>query len=160
MGFSTMHHGGALYVESTIVHIYQSAFSACTAQQYGGAVYGSFGDTALYIHHSVFVDNDAKDGGAIFSSSYLEGENNEFANNRALGRNGGSILQQQNGHVASIFGSNYLLNSRNTVFANNTAVSHGGAVCSSAGFVLWQCVFRNNTNAQIGGAIVLLTVSP
>ena len=128
----------------------------------------------LTVRDSVFVNNSATNGGAIYSVGALTVEESEFVNNTA--QSGGAIYYNLvNGEfnvIDSIFIDNKATQRGGAIFVgyglptvegsefyNNTATANGGAIC------FWRAVgeiddsyFENNTAVSSTGGAVNLAV--
>ncbi len=102
-------------------------FDSNTARAYNGLSYGgaihSYG--SISVSNSVFVNNTAENGGAIFSSGYAERGNLKtstslFANNKA-NYGGGIMVSISNGQTSAT-------QITNSTFSGNTAEFSGGGI--------------------------------
>ena len=152
------YHGTGIYISdnSTVIFGRNSdvEFIQNSADQYGGAIYCN--GTLLFTNDSttVFSNNDADGGGAVFSDvgSAISFEDNSitvFSNNNAL--LGGAIYSYYSSTIS--FEDN-----STTVFSNNDAGYGGGAIGSNNNSTISfednsTTVFSNNNVDYGGGAI-------
>ena len=140
--------GGAIaWMKSESITINNYDFINNTAGYSGGAIYVGEGSGNCVVKNSYFEANEVigepGHGGAIEWYS-REGaiDNSEFVNNKAY--KGGAVF------VGQVAGD---INITNSVFTNNTALTHGGAVDANASSVIMEhSQFYNNT-AEYGGAL-------
>ena len=145
-------NGGAVYNDYGIT-VWNSTFKSNTANEYGGAIYGS---DAIYINDkhqssepiSFFIDNKAKEygGGAIYSNGNANIYSAYFYGNKAC-TDGGAVDTSSHCYVYdSIFDSNR---------AESAKVQRcwGGAINSWEEANVYSCKFVNNFAENSGGAI-------
>ena len=140
--------GGAIaWMKSESITINNYDFINNTAGYSGGAIYVGEGSGNCVVKNSYFEANEVTGepghGGAIEWYS-KEGtiDNSEFVNNKAY--KGGAVF------VGQVAGD---INITNSVFTNNTALTHGGAIDANASSVIMEhSEFYNNT-AEYGGAL-------
>jgi predicted outer membrane repeat protein len=158
--YSVIKGGGGLYftfLSASIVNTSLSnvTFNACTSTNKGGAIF--FEDSpagsplAVSVEDSLFLQNSADAGGAIYSSSLTTGSiNSSHFNNNYASSTGGAI-STFNAQI-SIF---------NTILENNSAGFDGGGiwVSISPAFIVGNITNSTfNTNSAIignGGALYL-----
>ena len=136
--------GGAIFAAGTRIRVEESEFVGNGAAQ-GGAIQASR-DANLEISETEFIANTATGrGGAIeFSAAGLSIITSDFRQNSA-GLDGGAI------HYSGTF---FFVTSSLTVFTDNTAGRHGGAVfVDGSNAVLAESDFRGNEASQSGGAL-------
>ena len=148
--------GGALLIEGGMVGIQNSIFTgnAATGEvplRGGGAVFIKFSDDAL-VANSAFTNNTSTDvAGAISldDSGDVLITNSSFTNNVAAGRSGGAL---------NIFFTENPTNIENSSFANNTALTFGGAVnfFAGGGLNIRDSTFTGNTAPRTGGGVYAL----
>ena len=126
--------GGAIYAEES-AEIDNSTFDGNTSGNNGGAIYvGTTNDPesyALFITNSTFFENSANSGGGAIFSPYAIISNSTFVENSAF--EGGAV-------------SSEILLTYNSTFMGNSAQTEGaegGAIYSSAGYILFN-TFLNN----------------
>ena len=140
--------GGAIaWMKSQSITINNYDFINNTAGYSGGAIYVGEGSGNCVVKNSYFEANEVTGepghGGAIEWYA-KEGtiDNSEFVNNKAY--KGGAVF------VGQVAGD---INITNSVFTNNTALTHGGAIDANASSVIMKnSEFYNNT-AEYGGAV-------
>lgn len=138
---SEMRSGGAIIAEES-AEIGDSTFEGNISEGSGGAIYVGTEDQAesniLYITNSTFLDNSANSGGgAIFSPNTVI-TNSTFVENSAF--EGGAV-------------SSEILVTHNSTFVGNSAQTEGaegGALYSSAGYILFS-TFLNNEAPDLSG---------
>lgn len=127
--------GGALYLLNSDTTVDMCSFINNSANSnnyitYGGAISSSEG--TVHVSDSIFTDNSASDGGAIYGSCDLYVDRCGFTRNTA--DYGGAI---------DLVEANATLN--DCSFADNTVSVYGGAVSSVEGDVfLYGCVFTDS----------------
>eukprot|EP00698_Gefionella_okellyi_P025613 TRINITY_DN9440_c0_g1_i1.p1 TRINITY_DN9440_c0_g1~~TRINITY_DN9440_c0_g1_i1.p1 ORF type:complete len:1369 (-),score=312.27 TRINITY_DN9440_c0_g1_i1:339-4445(-) len=142
-----MADGGSLTVDNC-------TFVNCTVNAYYGSVVGSDNSIQLLtVTNSVFVDNYAPSGGAVYADSctLLQITNCVFVRNRASDK-GGAIYSEC--HVAissSVFLNNSLL--PKTIAAVENSQRQGGAAYLNFA-TLTDCTFRGNS-APYGSAVYI-----
>lgn len=151
--------GGAIAVDGEL-SVENSQFTGNTASDFGGAVFNASGSTfnvvgsiftnnsaslggAVYgsgiiFDESTFTGNGAQAGGAVFADAILVSEST-FAENSASA--GGAILAQ---NYSAIAGS---------TFVENVAGSIGGAVATYGFYLGINSTFVENTAGDVGGAL-------
>ena len=130
-------------------HGYDNIINNCTfvnnhipSGDFGAAViYGGFN---CRIVNSIFIDNIAGDGGAIYSTDKAESSsisNCTFIHNSA------------NNHGGAVYftATNCIMD--NCTFINNSAVSAGAVKFGGTGNNMTNCSFINNTASEEGGAV-------
>ena len=140
--------GGAIaWMKSQSITINNYDFINNTAGYSGGAIYVGEGSGNCVVKNSYFEANEVTGepghGGAIewYAKEGLI-DNSEFVNNKAY--KGGAVF------VGQVAGD---INITNSVFTNNTALTHGGAIDANASSVIMDhSEFYNNT-AEYGGAL-------
>ncbi|MCD8071063.1 MAG: hypothetical protein LUE08_06755 [Akkermansiaceae bacterium] len=156
-------YGGALYNNSYSTTFSGNAsvtFSGNTATSEGGAIYGGTSDNPLAFENNTyltFTDNQAEDGGAIWSHYLLiEGSASvEFSGNAATGGEGGALLIRGSSTSDGLI----IQNNENVLFSGNSGSSNGGACCARSGSMVNQfnnngsLVFSENSAGQDGGAL-------
>uniref|UniRef100_UPI00388F1083 Ig-like domain repeat protein n=1 Tax=Methanobrevibacter sp. TaxID=66852 RepID=UPI00388F1083 len=139
---NTAARGGALYSRSNVATLQNSRFTNNTASIYGGALYVNEEVNSLSVSNNDFIDNNANEGGAVYSNSKsVTTTNSNFYNNSA---NSGGAIYINKGEF-TISGS---------TLENNTATIEGGAVDvrSSDGVEIKGSLLKNNS-APLGGAV-------
>ena len=148
-------NGGAIYAFSVMINEMGSAQSAFVNNRAldddGGAIYGI---VFVSVRYAVFNSNSALvDGGAIFSEDQANVFSSIFDSNRAVGAK-----------VAKCYGGAIRANSThvfNTVFRNNYAENHGGAIFTTYfSSSVDYCTFYNNTAEEDGGAVYIAANKP
>ena len=174
---SRAHFGGALYAHKANFTGNNVHFFNNSANSQGGALYleNNYADDnsgPLYIDHCLFVKNSmfsnnrANFGGALYAlNANLTVNKVHFFNNSA--NNGGAFYSIQtittmcegffeNTHVESKGGSLYIdgcsLFIKNSVFCNNRANLGGVVYAHNANFTVKQAHFSNNAAKTHGGA--------
>ena len=198
-------YGGAVFSEET-VNIYNCTFSHNSAENHGGAVYGKnvnvnqdklspqsifignnavcdnggaiYATEAVKVFNAFFGSNEALvDGGAIFSKGTVNVDQCTFDSNRAMEAKttpcyGGAIRGETVSATNSLFKDNYAENHGGAIFADyisklqnvsfidNHARKDGGAIYINKGctITISQCSFINNLADGKGGAIYLDSV--
>lgn len=143
--------GGALFQWLGSLNLRNSSFSGNSAVAKGGTIYLAWTPNNNYINNTVFDDNTAVRGGAIYlePSTALAISASDFNNNESSspeGAYGGAMYSQ--GYL-DITDSNFL---------NNTTSDWGGAIFNDAGALLVENSTFNNNHATnsvygYGGAI-------
>lgn len=175
VGYEITGSGGAITYDSSVVQaaISGSIFQSNKAALYGGAIYnaandGNFSSISI-TDKTVFNNNSAKSGGAIYNEGKLFISNVEFSDNNATA-SGGAIYNKGittlggifNNNTASssggaIYNTNTLTINDNTKFISNTAsTSSGGAIYTKTGPITIgdNVVFSENKSLKSqGGAI-------
>lgn len=130
--------GGAIFCDVSGLNLSGCTFNNNSASDYAGSIYFAGGNAE--IHDSKFINNTAKNGGALFIDNYiiLNVFNSSFVNN--MGDFGGALL---------VDGELYL---HGSAFSNNTAKKIGGAIYDEFYASIVNSTFINN-NAEKGGAI-------
>lgn len=133
-------NGSAIYHASNKLNIENSVFANNTAYV-GGAIYNN---GALSLTNCTFINNIAKDNsGAIDNDGTLKIDKSLFINNKAQ-KEGGAIKQQYHNP----------LNITNSVFKNNQAQKGGAIYYSGNKTLIENNIFENNT-AKKGSALYL-----
>ena len=134
--------GGAIGVaDNSKVNIFNSVFTQCSADYYGGAIYGGH----INVANSVFTNNKAnQEGGAIHANLKSEIKGCEFNSNSAK-FDGGAIYY----YSSNDFDELYVNNCK---FTGNKAKDSGGAIRSKYDMNVENSIFKNN-EANTGGAI-------
>jgi len=147
--------GGAVFVGNGLSGdgplLFNCTFTSNTALYHGGAVLSL---SSVQLTSNTFVSNQAQDGGAVFFqtlravSPSISSCTFKFAHNMALAIGGAVWLQSS----AQLHGNTFA----------NTAQFGGGAVFVNHGIrgdrpSLFNCSFMNNTAADAGGALLLLS---
>ncbi len=139
-------NGGAVYprFSQAVTHITYSNFhdneTTSTTDGWGGAIL-LWDGAPVTIEHSVFNNNKARSGGAIyvFRNSTLAFSSSTAAYNQATAMNGGAI---ENHGTTNITDSTIQYNSASNV---------GGGVMSDSGFTLTKSTLDHNTASAGGG---------
>lgn len=146
----SMDRGGAIEVRTSAIEIRDSIFKNNIAKNEGGAI--CFRQNCVYektIEGTEFIENQAKNGGAIYllNSGTLQLNQCAFEQNIASG-NGGGICGNHN--VSSL-----IIKINETKFRGNTGKGAGGAVYVSMNGELQvkQSVFEENATSGAGGAM-------
>lgn len=175
--------GGAIYAyypyeDVHSLFITNSVFRDNFASGNGGAVYmDTFKSNNYFVNRSasslinntIFLNNEADYGGAIFNFHDTNVLDSLFMDNNA--REGGGAIYMNNGHVIDndngVFRQTFALNIVNTYFINNTAVRYGGAIKAYANpsvlsygikavvNVQGDVLFEGNS-AKTGGALSII----
>lgn len=157
--------GGILSVDGS-VFVYNSVFINNSAKSDGGGISNAFGnlvvkdsyfrgntgggagggisswsDVETIVNNSIFIENEADNGGGIGSRGILTLTHSTFIHNSANVNGGGLETDAQ--AVISY-----------TTFLSNTAGHHGGAISSGHSLLLTNSTLSDNTAVQYGGAIV------
>lgn len=147
--------GGGAIASSVNVDIKESLFTANKTDGSGGAIKMNSLDTTLDILATNFVDNIAKEnGGAILSSLNTNIQNAVFNNNQA--KNGGAVYSD----IEDILNvsETMTLNIKDSAFENNKAEVSGGALAvSGLDTNISDSLFVNNNSNGSGGAITTNT---
>ena len=145
---------GVFFASNALLTITNSTFydNHAASNWYGGGVIQTLTNNSqlLTIDSSLFVNNTAGEGGALDTSVQTYISNSVFANNQAIGYDGGAIWYGMAAVSANYV--NYLINSE---FVNNTATQLGGALSLDGlndGMNIINTSFRGN-QAAYGGAI-------
>lgn len=169
-------YGGAIYNDGylTLMNCYlvnNTSTAIDASKWHGGAIMG-WGD--LKIYDSVFEDNHAYVGGAIFTEVLNKDEsvlikNTKFINNNA-GAEGGAIYLSGFGKYYKILNCTFINNHgsaggaifayanltvEDSTFLNNTAINSGGAIYSTKKDLTLNNIYIENSSAKYGGAIYL-----
>jgi len=143
--------GGAIYARSvTMLTLLDTDFESNRSEgmsSFGGALYAT-DPKVVEARRSRFVNNDARYGGAVYISDFLESyetqtwTNNLFENNRAAV--GGAMCQVESYRVDGTL-------IQNNSFVGNQATEDGGVLCLYEGYV----DFRNNlvTDTPSGASV-------
>ena len=126
-------YGGAIYSANSISN---SNFKSNSAGEYGGAIASEFNTT---ISSSLFENNAAKRGGAIFCYNNLNLSSCTFKSNTAR-EYGGAIECQKDTNIKS------------SDFESNSA-EFGGAIASDGNTIISSSSFKSNHADDYGGAI-------
>lgn len=152
--------GGAIY-SSAVLTILNCTFENNRATERGGAIYIE-DDEFIYtsvIKDSTFINNDAEDGGAIFTRCFLEITNTIINNNTAAL---GAIFNYmhltvknctlENNNVKDMGGAIMNGNSLDLINSklNNNHATFGAAVYSTSILTVNNCTFNNNTASRSG----------
>ena len=174
--------GGAIY-SMVNTKIEGGTFQKNSATREGGAIFTPFSTTItknLLVNGAIFSENEAKDGGAIYSSAKMTISNALFQENNASADGGGiyayrseaveidnttfrknhalgTAPQGNRGNGGAIYAHKYAisLSITETNFSENTAKYGGGAVSSSAPTTIKGGKFELNSVGASGGAIVM-----
>lgn len=153
--------GGAIYnYDAGVLAVRNSNFSGNRADFDGGAISNvsrlivrgggqiSLATPVVTVENSVFLANNARDGGAInnASRSALLIQSSSFTNNRADPGDGGAINNGSSGSRITIADSD---------FFDNVAVRNGGVLNnnSSGEVFVSNCTMTGNESGQDGGAM-------
>ncbi len=146
--------GGAVYVRNSKVKLENSIFTSNSANTNGGAIYNDLYNTSttgyLNISSSNFKDNNAFNGGAIYSKNILNIKYSNFTNNQAT--NNGGIIYLSN--------TTMLINT--SALVNNSATNGGGIYSSSSNITAnYNYIANNNGNkyVYITGSSTLIDLS-
>lgn len=174
--------GGAIY-SMVNTKVEGGAFENNTTTREGGAIFtppSSTGTKDLLINGTTFSKNEAKDGGAIYSSAKMTISNASFQENKA-NKDGGGIYAYKSEAVKidnTTFKKNRALGTATpgtrgdggaiyahkdtkslsiteTNFSENTSKYGGGAVSSCTATVIEGGKFENNSAGSSGGAIAM-----
>ncbi|GEM_PF-4895942 len=113
-------NGGALYNDGTITNAINATFGGDNiadgnSADLGGAIYNASGKTLSVASTSIFKNNAATDGGAIYNEGTINALAGTYTSNRA-NSNGGAIYNT--GTISNLSGT----------FTSNTATTNGGAI--------------------------------
>ena len=155
-GNSAKLFGGAIYHDAKEdIRINNCIFKSNKCEggstRQGGAI---FSRTRTYIDGCAFIDNLGFDeGGAIYSTKFLDIIYSNFTNNRVNVDYGGVIITHHGGAIYST-GNLYTIGCN---FNNNIAKNYGGAIYSTQPIDIINCNFTdNNATYDYGGAIYCL----
>ena len=155
-GNSAKLFGGAIYYDAKEdIRINNCIFKSNKCEggstRQGGAI---FSRTRTYIDGCAFIDNLGFDeGGAIYSTKFLDIIYSNFTNNRVNVDYGGVIITHHGGAIYST-GNLYTIGCN---FNNNIAKNYGGAIYSTQPIDIINCNFTdNNATYDYGGAIYCL----
>ena len=175
-------NGGAVFAHSNISFKESStvSFSNNIATKYMGGAVHCYGTVSLRGNSTMFSDNSANDGGAIYCRiiSFEESSTVNFSYNSAV-RGGGAIIcdiisfegnstTQFHYNIAEDGGAMYsrtvvtFKDNSNAIFNSNTAYYNGGGIYSHSTHLYFKnfstVVFKNNI-ADYGGAVFAETHS-
>ena len=149
--------GGALYVRLTELTINGCVFISNRAVSNGGAIYDSGGSSSGYltITNTIFNNNQATNGGAIYTESLLSVVGSNFTSNRGSAGNVGGIYSSSTKQIEN---SNFISNSGIAI-----SISGNGVIISANSFIansehavlsnnLQNSMINNNYVASNGGA--------
>ena len=146
--------GGAINLRDSKVRLENSTFISNSVTNNGGAIYNDLSNTSttgyLNISSSNFIDNNAVNGGAIYSKNILNIKNSNFTNNQAT--NNGGIIYSSN--------TTMLINT--SALVNNSATNGGGIYSSSSNITAnYNYIANNNGNkyVYINGSSTLIDLS-
>ena len=128
---------------SSTLLINRTIFNDCISSSNGGAIWLSGITGGGIIIDSIFEENSAVNGGAIYSQDSIEIGNTKFISNYASDIGGGVFLK---GNVGGIVGATI----EETLFEKNTAVSSAGAVYCENSVVYYRYVDFLLNYAPIG----------
>ena len=155
--------GAALYVISSLVQISSTVFAHNGAQPtYGGTA--AFFESTVRIHQTLFTNNIAYTGGAIFATktqlSLLECQ---FKQNSAYNLGGATHIQQGSLIISrSLFVKNIALSgsiiytrncsitSTNSSYLNNNATSNGGIYADDGSAIFSSGSYYTGNRAKVG----------
>ena len=156
-GNSAKLFGGAIYYNAKEdIRINNCIFKSNKCEggntRQGGAI---FSRTRTYIDGCAFIDNLGFDeGGAIYSTKFLDIIYSNFTNNRVNVDYGGVIISH---HGGAIYSTGTISNIIGCNFNNNIAKNYGGAIYSAQPIDIINCNFtNNNATYDYGGAIYCL----
>ena len=143
-------NGGAVYLAgyTGTLKVSDCRFESNTAGQHGGAVYTNYfgvSHTKSDISNSHFLDNTAKEGGAVYTSEIIQVSKSEFLRNKATSGGGGAVYV--NNKCGPKFSS--------CTFEHNTCTKNGGAVYLDGYgdyLTLSDSTFNENSAGGNGGA--------
>ena len=138
---NTAAKGGAVVFRQGSGEISDSNFTKNNATSAGGAIYGDYRADALTIKTSVFDENTAKSGGALYADSTMATLNAVRFNNNVAERGGAVYVSSGK---SSITNSNF--------FGNNATIEGGAIYVLAQNTELYSAFFSDN-NALLGGAI-------
>lgn len=151
-------YGSAIYADkNSSVHIIASKFTNNLAREVAenklldnsvGTIY--INRSSVIIENSDFTNNKARNGAGLFNSyGKLEIINSNFNNNAA---NIGAIISK-NHKGGAIFSQNSTLKITNSTIAKNSAVRGAGIYSlNDKNLTMDKIIFKENANAQFGGA--------
>lgn len=146
--------GGAINLRDSKVRLENSTFISNSVTNNGGAIYNDLSNTSttgyLNISSSNFIDNNAVNGGAIYSKNILNIKNSNFTNNQAT-NNGGVI-----------YSSNTTMLINTSALVNNSATNGGGIYSNSSNITAnYNYIANNNGNkyVYITGSSTLIDLS-
>lgn len=140
---ATVGNGGAISLVGTTGALDTVTFERNEAAGYGGAV----GDgslevvSSLDVVDSLFIENDARSGGAIHISGPVSITSSDFEENEATAEVGGAVF------------AGPLMVQGGSTFLANTSVEHGGAIFAPREVAVSDTEFADNRAGLDGGAI-------
>ena len=146
-------HGAAIYVDGAgVMSIYDCQFKNNSVSHYGGALYATISQP-VYISNSIFVYNEAWNGGAIYCFGFGHAASIEVANVSAMSnsaKNDGGFAYLAACKLFATSSSNFYNISRN-VACNGGAIYAGRESYIGVG----GAIVVNNTARNCGGALYL-----
>ena len=155
--------GGAIESDGQYLNIDNCTFKSNSAGWYcGGAVYAM---GTVSVKNSIFIENSANFGGAIFSRNLIDIDNCTFKSNHADDTEGGVIYGVNVAVCNSLFIGNHAdyseggaifaedrVDVQNSIFSANRA-GRGGAICTNGSLNVADSSFIQNNAENGGGAI-------
>ena len=143
-------HGGAIYIVGDAINVLNSNFTDNEAS-YGGAIFVGNESADTTITHVLFDKNTADvNGGAILITGSGVVINDTLFQSNIAGESGGAAYVDGEGTTNAIYHS---------VFDDNKAGSHGGAIYGLANYGTVSYSNFTNNQAVYGGAISLNNAS-
>lgn len=141
-GISNSGLGAAIMVYDGTVHVKDCEFTGNTAGADGGAIHLRNSGSTLHIEGSVFRQNDAYNGGAVFTrnNTELTITSSTFDSNTAT--QGGALVSFSNDAMIT-----------DTDFLDNTALESGGAIRAHQSMKIDGCLIQGNTAERQGGVM-------
>ena len=133
-----------IYSNSGNVTVSDTTFDQNVASGHGSALYQHSGTG--FFTNSIFTNNEALDGGAIYSRGSVEIDSSQFEGN-AANKNGYAY-----GHGGAVYAS--IASITNTSFIDNTAEADGGALQIGSQLTVEDSRFEENAADGHGGAIM------
>ncbi|KZX14713.1 putative outer membrane protein pmp20 precursor [Methanobrevibacter cuticularis] len=135
--------GGAIRIQSSEINITGSNFANNIAKLHGGAIYsGGNASTNLTIKSSTFSNNNANQGGGIYSNRTLTINSSTIQNNKATNQGGGIYTNVGNTIISS------------SKFTSNTAKS-GAGIYSNGSLRISSSTLKSNKATNDGGALYI-----
>jgi predicted outer membrane repeat protein len=129
----------------------------------GGALFANTSSTVT-ISNTQFSGNEANEGGAIYSTGFLDIDNSTFSFNESVG-DGGGIFSYYDG-IANITNSTFYKNSsgdngggfynreqgtiKSSTFSENSATTNGGGICNNSDLTIKNTLLGNNEATNFG----------
>lgn len=147
-------HGGAIYNNADLT-ITASDFTNNKAGNNGGSIYTESSKPTNINEATKFINNTAKNGGAVYSNSIIYVKSSEFLSNYASDSGGALYLIKATNIQKGIFSGNIAFKngggifSLNNVLANGCQFSrnvadYGSGIFSKSSLNIYSSVFSNN----------------